>query len=75
MNGDGPAVTDTFVEDLLDTVTAGFNLHAGLEYLVSDQLRLYGTARYELLGDLRYGEFRVGTQFMFGPGAPGEERR
>lgn len=74
MNGGGPAVADTFIEDLLDTVTAGFNLHGGLEYPVNDQLRLYGTVRYELLGDLRYGQFSVGTQFMFGPAAPGEMR-
>ena len=75
MNGSGPAVSDTFIEDLLDTVTAGFNLHGGVEYLLNEQLRLYGTLRYELLGDLRYGEVRVGTQFMFGPSAPGEVGR
>ena len=32
LNGGGPAVDGTFVEDLLDSVTAGFNLHGGLEY-------------------------------------------
>lgn len=74
MNGGGEAVANTFIEDLLDTVTAGFNLHGGVEYPISDQLRLYGTARYELLGDLRYGQLSVGTQFMFGPSAPGELR-
>lgn len=74
MNGDGEAVADTFIEDLLDTVTAGFNLHSGVEYPVSERLRLYGTVRYELLGDLRYGQMSIGTQFMFGPAAPGEIR-
>lgn len=74
MNGDGEAVADTFIEDLLDTVTAGFNLHTGLEYPVTERMRLYGTLRYELLGDLHYGQMSVGTQFMFGPAAPGEIR-
>jgi hypothetical protein len=75
MNGDGAAVNGTFIEDLLDTVTAGFNLHTGLELPLNDDLRIYGTLRYELLGDLRYGEVRIGTQFMFGSPAPGEVRR
>lgn len=74
MNGGGEAVANTFVEDLLDTVTAGFNLHGGVEYPVTERFRLYGTARYELLGELRYGQLSVGTQFMFGPAAPGEMR-
>ncbi len=74
MNGDGGAIGGTFIEDLLDTVTAGFNLHTGLEYPMNDRVRLYGTLRYELLGDLRYGQVSVGTQFMFGPAAPGEIR-
>lgn len=74
MNGEGEAVADTFIEDLLDTVTAGFNLHTGLEYPVNDSFRMYGTLRYELLGDLRYATIAFGTQFMFGPAAPGEIR-
>lgn len=74
-NGSGEAIQGTFVEDLLDSVTAGFNVHGGLEYPLSDQLRLYGTTRYELLGDLQYLELRMGLQFMFGPAAPGEVRR
>lgn len=73
-NGSGELIRGTFVEDLLDSVTAGFNFHAGLEYPMSDAFRLYGVARYEILGDLQYGEFRMGAQFMFGPSAPGESR-
>jgi hypothetical protein len=73
-NGSGPAVDDTFVEDLLDSVAAGFNVHTGLEYPLGERLRVYGAARYELMGDLRYAELRLGTQIMFGPSAPGEIR-
>jgi len=74
MNGDGSAINGTFVEDLLDSVKAGLNFHAGLEYPMSDFLRLYGLARYEILGDLRYPELRLGGQIMVGPSAPGEGR-
>ncbi len=74
-NGSGEAIQGTFIEDLLDSVTAGFNVHGGLEFPFSDQLRLYGVTRYELLGDLQYLELRMGLQFMFGAPAPGEVRR
>ena len=73
LDGAGAAVDDTFVEDLLDSVTAGFNAHAGLEYPWTSSLRLYGEARYEVLGDLRYPQMRFGAQLMFGAPAPGEE--
>ncbi len=74
MNGEGDAITGTFVEDLLDSVNPGFNLHAGLEYSLGDQFRLYGVARYEILEDLRYPELRIGGQFMLTGPAPGEVR-
>jgi hypothetical protein len=74
MNGEGDAISGTFVEDLLDRVAAGLNFHAGLEYPVSDLFRLYGVGRYELMEDLRYTELRVGGQIMVGASAPGEGR-
>jgi hypothetical protein len=74
MNGDGEAISGTFVEDLLDSVVPGFNVHGGLEIPVSDQFRLYGLARYELMEDLRYFEVRVGGQIMLTDPAPGEVR-
>ena len=74
MNGKGAAIDGTFVEDLLDSVTAGFNLHAGLEYPVSDRFRLNGQGRYEVLGDLQYFQMRFGAQIMIGENAPGEAR-
>jgi hypothetical protein len=49
-------------------------VHGGLEYPLSDGFRVYGTTRYEILGDLQYLELRAGLQFMFGPAAPGEVR-
>jgi len=74
LNGAGAAIDDTFIEDLLDSVSAGFNVHGGLEVPLARRLRLNGQARYEVLGDLRYAQVRLGGQFMVGAPAPGEER-
>jgi len=73
-NGDGDAINGTFVEDLLDSVKPGFNLHLGLEYPVTNGMRLYSVGRYEVLPDLQYFQVRVGWQIMTGPNAPGEGR-
>jgi hypothetical protein len=74
MNGEGEAIADTFIEDLLDTVTAGANLHLGLEYPLSERLRIYGVTRYELAEPLQYFELRVGGQLTISPLAPNEAR-
>ena len=74
IDGNGSAIAGTFVEDLLDSVTAGFNLHLGAEYPMTDRLRLYSTGRYEVLPDLRYFRAHGGLQIMIGPNAPGEGR-
>jgi hypothetical protein len=55
-------------------VTAGFNAHAGVEYPLARRFRVYGQARYEVMGDLRYTQVRLGGQIMIGASAPGEER-
>jgi hypothetical protein len=74
MDGDGNAIKGTFVEDLLDSVKPGFNLHGGLEYPLSDAFRVYGMTKYELMEDLRYLELRAGIQIMLTGPAPGETR-
>ena len=75
LNGKGEAIQGTFVEDLLDSVKPGFNVHGGLEYPLSEGFRMYGELRYELMEDLRYPEIRFGGQIMLSGPAPGEERR
>ena len=76
LNGGGDAVNGTFVEDLLDTVRAGINVHGGLEYPIGSRARVYGQTRYELVEDVQYLELRAGGQIMFGGAVPGEiERR
>jgi hypothetical protein len=74
LDGDGDAIRGTFIDDLLDSVTAGFNLHFGVEYPVSSRFRLYTVGKYEVMSDLQYFNVRAGWQIMTGPNAPGEER-
>jgi len=74
LNGSGEAVDDTFVEDLLDSVTAGFNLHAGLEYPLGDRVSVIGEGRFEVLGDLLYGGVNLGLTFFTGQALPGVRR-
>lgn len=74
INGGGEVVGGTLVEDLIDSLDPGFNLHVGTEIPVAGRVRLYGTGRYEVLPDLQYFQIRGGLQYMFGPNAPGERR-
>jgi len=73
LNGSGEAIAGTFVEDLLDSVTAGFNLHTGLEVPVHGRFRLSGVGRYEVLGDLQYFQLGIGAKVMIRGSVPGEE--
>lgn len=74
LDGSGPAIEGTFIEDALDTVTAGLNLHFGMEYPVTERFRIYSVAKYEVMSDLQFFHVRTGFQIMTGPNAPGEER-
>ncbi len=74
LNGSGPSIDGTFVEDLLDSASAGFNLHAALEYPLAERIRIYGGSRVEVLGDLNYFEFRGGLSFIWGEFVEGESR-
>ena len=74
IDGDGAVIAGTFVEDLLDSVDPGFNLHLGTEFPLTKRLRIYGSGRYGVMPDLQYFQVRGGLQFMIGPNAPGEGR-
>ncbi len=74
LNGAGASIDDTFVEDLLDSVSAGFNLHVGLEYPLTDRIRIHGLSELEVLGDLNYREFGGGLTFIWGGLVEGEDR-
>jgi hypothetical protein len=74
LDGDGDAIANTFIDDLLDSVTAGLNLHFGMEYPLSERVRIYGVSKYEVMSDLQFFSARAGWQIMVGPNAPGEGR-
>ncbi|MFW5952036.1 MAG: hypothetical protein ACOCVZ_07985 [Gemmatimonadota bacterium] len=68
LNGQGAAIDDTFVEDLLDTITAGASGLAGLEFELVDRLRVYAEGRYTAMNSIQYLSARAGLQFMFRSG-------
>jgi len=74
LNGAGPLIDDNFIEDLLDSVSAGFNLHAGLEFPITDRVRIGAGSKVEVLGDLNYVEFRGGLSFIWGGLVQEEDR-
>lgn len=72
LNGSGASVDGTFVEDLLDSVAAGFNVHGGLELPLTQRFRAYSGSKLEILGDLRYVELRFGLSYIWGGLVSGE---
>jgi hypothetical protein len=74
LNGSGESIEGTFVEDLLDRVSVGLNIHGGGEALLTDHLRVFGEGRAELVENLQYLEIRVGVSWIFQGAAPGERR-
>lgn len=67
LNGRGSAVENTFVEDLLDSTSAGAALMAGAEFQPIERLRIYGEARYTVVTDVRYPGVRIGASLMLPP--------
>ena len=67
LNGRGDAIADTFVEDLLDSTTAGVAVMGGAEFQLLPRVRVYGEARYTFVSDVRYPGIRVGASVMLPP--------
>jgi hypothetical protein len=74
VNGTTQIPDDTFLNGLLDSFTAGFNVHSGLEYLVTDRIRLYGDSRIGLAGNVRFFQFGGGLTILWGELLSGESR-
>lgn len=82
LNGRGEFIDDTFVEDLLDTVTPSLNFVGGAGVPIGGSLQLIAEARYVLLSDLRYGMVALGGTWSlpspprnpFSPPSAGESR-
>jgi hypothetical protein len=68
LNGQGEAIQDTFVEDLLDSITASLAPLAGFEFEPVPRLRVYGEGRYTIMNAIQYLSARAGVQFMFQQG-------
>jgi hypothetical protein len=67
LNGRGEAIDDTFIEDLLDSATAGGAVMAGAVVQPLSRLRFYGEVRYSLTSDVRYPGIRLGAALMLPP--------
>ena len=74
VNGTTQIPDDTFLNGLLDSFTAGFNVHSGVEYLVTDRIRLYGDSRIGLAGNVRFFQFGGGLTILWGELLSGESR-
>jgi opacity protein-like surface antigen len=74
LDGKGESINGTFIEDLLDAVTAGATALGGLEYEPVDRLRLYAEASYTVLSYLRYPALKIGAAFMLTPQRGGRGR-
>lgn len=70
LNGQGAAIDDTIVEDLLDAITAGASAMAGFEFEPIDRFRVYVEGRYTAMNSIQYVSARGGVQFMFGGTEP-----
>ena len=64
LNGKGTAVQETFVEDLLDSNTAGAALMGGIEFQPLRSLRIFSEARFTILNDIRYPGLKLGGMIM-----------
>jgi opacity protein-like surface antigen len=64
LNGRGEAIRDTFVEDLLDTITLGAAVMGGLEFQPLPRLRLYAEGRYTLVSDVHFGGINIGALIL-----------
>ncbi|HEU0055215.1 MAG TPA: hypothetical protein VFQ39_18640, partial [Longimicrobium sp.] len=69
VNGSGDFIEDTFVEDVLDAITPGFNAMAGIEVPLGSSLRLQGEVRGVLASNARWAGLGIGASWTF-PAAP-----
>ncbi len=65
LNGQGAAIDNTFVEDLLDSVAAAMSVLGGLEFVPSSRVRVYGEGRYTIMNSIQYLSAAGGIQLMF----------
>ncbi|HEY8470018.1 MAG TPA: hypothetical protein VIL18_10270 [Longimicrobiales bacterium] len=64
LNARGEVIEGTFVEDALDSFSAGVTGLAGIEFEPVRRLRLFAEGRYTVLSDLRYAGVRFGASLV-----------
>ncbi|CAN5833815.1 hypothetical protein BH23GEM6_BH23GEM6_17140 [soil metagenome] len=69
LNGRGEAISGTFVEDLLDTLSPGVNLVGGLTAPFGPSLQLFSEARLVLASDVQFANLLIGGMWSL-PTAP-----
>lgn len=74
LNGRGASIDDTFVEDLLDTVSPAINLLGGLHIPLNSAIELMTEGRLVLVSDVRYGSILIGGTWLL-PSPPGNPFR
>ena len=65
LNGQGSSIDDTFIEDLFDSIMPGITALAGLEYPVTDRLRIYGEGNFTVVSDILNPGVTAGAALMF----------
>ncbi len=71
LNGSGPAIDGTFIEDGLDGVAASLNATVGAEVALARRWRLTLEARGALSSELSSVSLRAGIMYRFGDGGRG----
>jgi hypothetical protein len=71
INGQGNAIEGTFVEQILDAISPGADLSAGLELPLFSGLRVFTEGRAVLTSNTRYASITVGGSINFSPTSPG----
>lgn len=64
LNGKGELIDGTFIEELLDAVTAGVSGLAGIEFEPVPRMRIYAETNYTLLSYLRYPGLKIGAAYI-----------
>lgn len=67
VNAQGEFINDTFVEELLDALSPGINLIAGLTLPVGPAFEVYGEGRYALVSNVRHATVNIGGLWRISP--------
>ncbi len=67
LNGQGEFIDDTFIEELLDALSPGINLIAGLTMPVGATFEVFGEGRYALVSNVRHATVSLGGLYRVSP--------